>query len=102
MQVGSGARIATRWKISTCNLGQFLPCLADYRRINARKLGIISVFRDPLDRLVSSFFQSLSEEFYAYLEPDKAGDVSGREDSIIYKISASSLSGVGGNDRSCL
>jgi hypothetical protein len=44
-----------------------------------------------LDRLVSSFFQSLSEEVYAYLQPDKAGDVSGQEDNIIYKISPRDL-----------
>jgi len=40
--------------------GDFRSCLDAYRRQHMRALGIISVFRDPLDRLVSSFFQSAS------------------------------------------
>lgn len=36
----------------------------DYLKRNGRKLRILSVFRDPIDRLISSFFQFLSVEKY--------------------------------------
>src|SRR5712692_6116826 len=41
--------------------------LADYRKKNYRKLKIISVFRDPLERMMSSFFQALSVDAYAWV-----------------------------------
>jgi len=66
--------------------GEFRFYLDEYRRVNAKRLQVISAFRDPLDRLVSSFFQSLSKDTYAWLEPDKYGDVNGPEDNIIYKM----------------
>lgn len=40
----------------------FKEFCCEYFQRNKKKLKIISVFRDPLDRLMSSFFQSLSVE----------------------------------------
>ncbi len=37
--------------------GLFAEFLASYHQYNARKLGIVTVFREPLERHVSSFFQ---------------------------------------------
>lgn len=71
--------------------GEFRFYLNEYRRVNAKRLQVISTFRDPLDRLISSFFESLSHDTYAYLEPDKSGDVNGPEDNIIYRISMQDL-----------
>jgi hypothetical protein len=78
--------------------GEFRFYLDEYRRVNAKKLQVISTFRDPLDRLVSSFFQSLSRDTYAFMESDKSrgdlfrgGDVNGPEDNIIYRISMQDL-----------
>lgn len=36
---------------------EFLPYLQRYSSINKKKLRLVSVFRDPIDRLISSFFQ---------------------------------------------
>ena len=89
----SGVRSAHCHTLENIELetGQFRSYLRDYRRTNGRKLQVVSIFRDPLDRLVSSFFQSLSEDRYAHLEPDKCADVNGPEDNIIYTISAQNL-----------
>ncbi len=40
----------------------------EYYKINNKKLKLISVYRDPMDRLISSFFQSLSVEKWGRTE----------------------------------
>src|SRR5215210_5142841 len=45
---------------------QFKAFLQCYREINGRKLEIISIFRDPLDRMKSSMFQALTRHYYAW------------------------------------
>ena len=40
----------------------FIQALIDYKHINKQKLKIISIIRNPNDRLISSFFQSFSTD----------------------------------------
>jgi hypothetical protein len=54
--------------------GQFNQFIKEYRASKSQKLKIISVFRDPLERLISSFFQSLSEDAYAWV-PQAEGKI---------------------------
>ena len=41
------------------------PFFAEYLHRTGRRLTVISVFREPLERMVSSFFQSLERDYYA-------------------------------------
>lgn len=50
--------------------GQFAPYLREFLSRNGRKPVLVSVFRDPYDRMVSSFFQSLSRDYHAWTRPD--------------------------------
>jgi hypothetical protein len=45
---------------------KFISFCLDYRHKNNSKLQIISVFRDPMERMISSFFQSLSVEKFGW------------------------------------
>jgi hypothetical protein len=47
---------------------QFAQYLIEYHARERRNLKIISVFRDPMDRLISSFFQSLEENKHAWTD----------------------------------
>ena len=57
--------------------GEFRFFLQYYRKRNNQKLKIISAFRDPMERLISSFFQSLEENPYAWVVPDNEDKASG-------------------------
>ena len=52
--------------------GQFNEFIKRYRASKSRRIKIISVFRDPLERLISSFFESLSEDAYAWVPQERA------------------------------
>jgi hypothetical protein len=71
--------------------GQFCSYLSQYGTIHSRPLVVISVFRDPLERLISSFFQALSKDVYAWTDPGKAAAVNKPEDSILGKADSSEL-----------
>lgn len=71
--------------------GQFGTYVSNYEAIHSRQLVVISVFRDPLERLISSFFQALNRDVYAWTDPDKAAAVNKPEDSIIGKVGSSEL-----------
>lgn len=43
--------------------------LQSYNRQHGHPITIISVFREPLERLISSFFQSLQRHYYARTQP---------------------------------
>lgn len=45
-------------------------------------------------RMMSSFFQSLSKDVYAWTEPEKAGAVAGPDDSVIRKMTREELNGL--------
>jgi hypothetical protein len=69
------------------NIGQteasFKTYLVKYGERNHRPLNIISVFRDPLERMVSSFFQSLSENKFAYTDPANEYEITKRGQNLI-------------------
>ena len=62
-----------------------LPTLRAYRTRHGTPLTIISVYREPLERHMSSFFQT-----YGW-RPIKNRDVSSAEETIIYKYSIADL-----------
>ena len=66
---------------------QFKIYLETYQNTNARELHIISVFRDPMERMISSFFQSLSEEINAYTDPYNTEEIHNQDENVIYKLS---------------
>lgn len=71
--------------------GELHPALKAHRQARAEPLAIISVFREPMERMMSSFFQSLSKDVYAWTEPDKAGAVGGPADSVIRQMTPGEL-----------
>lgn len=52
--------------------GVFQDFLAEYKARNGRPLALISAFREPMERMVSSFFQSLSVDATAWTNPDES------------------------------
>lgn len=62
--------------------GQFNEFIKRYRASKSRRIKIISVFRDPLERLISSFFESLSEDAYAWVPQDEGEMRSADQDGI--------------------
>jgi hypothetical protein len=81
----------TFWRTSSCPRANSVPVSSQYETIHSRKLVVISVFRDPLERLISSFFQALSKDVYAWTDPSKAAAVNKPEDSILGKVDSSEL-----------
>ena len=51
--------------------GEYNEYIERYFHFNENKLKVVSVFRDPLDRMVSSFFQSLSRDVYGRTENER-------------------------------
>lgn len=47
---------------------KFLDYLLRYKSIHKRPIKIISIFREPIERIISSFFQSLSVDIYGRTE----------------------------------
>ncbi|HUE45440.1 MAG TPA: hypothetical protein VMO81_04230 [Aestuariivirgaceae bacterium] len=80
----------TLWNIQLLP-GQFCSYLRKYEAIHSRKLVVISVFRDPLERLISSFFQALTKDVYAWTDPAKAAAVNKPEDSLIGNVDSAEL-----------
>lgn len=65
--------------------GDFSGYLKEFERRNGRKLKIISIFRDPLERLISSFFQWFA------IGVIRNNIVKNRQDTIIYRKTAYDL-----------
>jgi hypothetical protein len=66
---------------------QFHEYLNYYNEVACRKLKIISIFRDPLERIMSSFFQSLTEDPYAWVGQDNAKETDGDTENIVRGMS---------------
>jgi hypothetical protein len=77
----------------------FIPYLHNYKNVNNKKLKIITIIRNPNDRLISSFFQSFHSDEISFLgknEDKTTIMVNDDEDLIkiyIKKIEDGSLSG---------
>jgi hypothetical protein len=80
---------------TTDNLGLtedlFKQYLLQYIDYNKKPLKIISIFRDPLERMVSSFFQSLSEDKYAYTHPYLEFPIHDPSENLLHKVDAAEI-----------
>ncbi|MFO1104047.1 MAG: sulfotransferase domain-containing protein [Methylocystis sp.] len=56
----------------------------EYYQHNNKKLKLISVYRDPIDRLISSFFQSLSVDKWGRTEYGKKEELVNFSESILF------------------
>jgi hypothetical protein len=64
---------------------EFTSFLERYKLLNKTNLNIISVFRDPMERLISSFFQ------WHGSRPFRDGEVSSEAETLILKLSIPEL-----------
>src|SRR5262245_16440019 len=70
---------------------KFLELVEQYNKLNHQKLKVISIYRDPLDRFISSFFQSLSVERFGGTELGVEEYLNNFHDSILYSEQFSQL-----------
>jgi hypothetical protein len=67
--------------------GEFCEFLLNYQKRHNKNLQIISVFRDPMDRFFSSFFQALSVDVYGWTEQSVEVRLENPRDSVLFKES---------------
>jgi hypothetical protein len=62
----------------------FLDMVDQYNRDNQHKLSVISIYRDPLDRFFSSFFQALSVDRFGRTELGLYEKLNNFHESVLY------------------